>query len=77
MTPIKAGDSGILCRPLWGDQQSLFYVFAPLFARIAQRTNFDARIIRAIARAASAMPEWELSRDDAAEVTVYIKSLRK
>jgi mono/diheme cytochrome c family protein len=65
------------CHLVAHEQQSSF-VFAPPFASIAQRPNFSARELSASLLAPHPqMPERGLSRDEAADIAAYIRSLRK
>ena len=56
-----------------GDQQSLFFVFAPPFASIAQRPNFNARELSAsLLVHHPQMPGRGMSRDEAADIAAII-----
>jgi hypothetical protein len=52
--------------------------FAPPFASIAQRSNLNAReLANSLLAPHPQMPDRALSRDEAADIAAYIKSLRK
>jgi hypothetical protein len=62
----------------WGDQQSIFFVFAPPFASIVQWLNFNACELFVLLLAPHLqMPDRRLSHIVAADIAAYIRSLRK
>jgi mono/diheme cytochrome c family protein len=65
------------CHLIAPDQPSML-TFAPPFASIAQRSNLNAReLANSLLAPHPQMPDRALSRDEAADIAAYIKSLRK
>ena len=63
------------CHLVAPDQPSII-TFAPPFASIAQRPNLDAReLANSLLAPHPQMPDRALSRDEAADIAAYIKSL--
>jgi mono/diheme cytochrome c family protein len=65
------------CHVVAPDQPTLL-TFAPPFASIAQRPNLNARdLANSLLAPHPQMPDRALSRDEAADIAAYIRSLRK